>query len=115
VADDRRLPPSARVLITEEADEVLFSVASAWEIAIKARTGRLRMPPDLVGFIADQLRLNRFTVLPVRLHDALAVHALADLHKDPFDRLLVAQASNENVPLLTCDKRLRAYPIETRW
>jgi PIN domain nuclease of toxin-antitoxin system len=112
---DPKLSASARNLIVEATGEVLFSVASAWEIAIKARQGRLDVPPDVAGFVVDQVRLNRFTILPVRLHDALAVHDLPDLHKDPFDRLLVAQASNENVPLLTCDKRLRAYPIVTRW
>jgi PIN domain nuclease of toxin-antitoxin system len=112
---DPKLSASARNLIVEATGEVLFSVASAWEIAIKARQGRLDVPPDVAGFVTDQVRLNGFTVLPVRLHDALAVHGLPDLHKDPFDRLLVAQARNENVPLLTRDPRLRAYPIETRW
>lgn len=112
---DPKLSVTAHSLISDEGREVLLSVASAWEIAIKARQGRLDVPADIAGFVVNQVRLNRFTVLPVRLQDALAVHGLADLHKDPFDRLLVAQALNENVPLLTCDERLRAYPIETHW
>ena len=66
-------------------------------------------------FVADQVRRNRFRVLPVELRHALHVHILPDYHRDPFDRLLVAQAQVEIVPLLSRDTQLAAYEVELRW
>ena len=115
VLDDSRLSTTARELIADPATEVLFSTVSGWEIAIKARTGRLDLPEDVPSFVLDQLRRNRFSVLPVELRHALRVHGLPDHHRDPFDRLLVAQAEIEAVPLLSRDPLLAAYGIELRW
>ena len=115
VFDDARLSPAARDLIADPAAEILFSAVSAWEIAIKARTGRLDLPADVPEFVADQVRRNRFRVLPVELSHALRVHTLPDHHRDPFDRLLVAQAQVEAVPLLSRDSQPRAYEVELRW
>ena len=115
VLDDPRLSTTGRELIADPATEVLFSAVSGWEIAIKARTGRLDLPKDVPGFVLDQLRRNRLTVLPIELRHALRVHGLPDHHRDPFDRLLVAQAEVEAVPLLSRDPLLAAYGIELRW
>ena len=115
VLDDPRLSTTGRELIADPATEVLFSAVSGWEIAIKARTGRLDLPDDVPGFVLGQLRRNRFSVLPVELRHALRVHGLPDHHRDPFDRLLVAQAEIEAVPLLSRDPLLAAYGIELRW
>ncbi|MGE3743052.1 MAG: type II toxin-antitoxin system VapC family toxin [Geminicoccaceae bacterium] len=115
IFDDPRLASSARALISDPATEILFSVVSAWEIAIKARTGRLDLPADVPAFVHDQVRRNRVTVLPVSLRHALHVHALPDHHRDPFDRLLVAQAQVEAVPLLSKDAQLATYDVTLRW
>lgn len=115
VFDDPRLSAAARTLIAEPEADLLFSTVSAWEIAIKARTGRLDLPADVPGFVTDQVRQNRLQVLPVGLDHALRVHSLPDHHRDPFDRLLVAQAEVENLPLLSRDPLLAAYGIEIRW
>ena len=115
IFDDPRLSPSARTLIADPPAEILFSVVSAWEIAIKSRTGRLDLPVDVPAFIHDQVRRNRFTVLPIELRHALHVHALPERHRDPFDRLLVAQAQVEAVPMLSRDAQLGAYEVELRW
>jgi PIN domain nuclease of toxin-antitoxin system len=115
VFDDSRLSATARGQITDPASEVLFSAVSGWEIAIKARTGRLRVPADVPGFVQEQVRRNRLRVLPVELRHALRVHALPDHHRDPFDRLLVAQAQVEVVPLLSRDPLLAAYEVAVRW
>ncbi len=115
VFDDARLSPAARDLIADPAAEILFSTVSAWEIAIKAGTGRLDLPADVAAFIVDQVRRNRFRVLAVELPHALRVHALPDHHRDPFDRLLAAQALVEAVPLLSRDRHLAPYEIELRW
>ena len=115
IFDDPRLSSTARTLIADPSAEILFSVVSAWEIAIKSRTGRLDLPPDVPAFIHDQIRRNRFTVLPIELRHALQVHALPGHHRDPFDRLLVAQAQVETVPMLSTDTQIAAYDVTLRW
>ena len=115
VFDDPRLSSAARDLIADPAAEILFSAVSGWEIAIKARTGRLDLPADVPGFVHEQVRRNRLLVLPVELRHALRVHALPDHHRDPFDRLLVAQAQVEAVPLLSRDPLVAAYDVVLRW
>lgn len=115
IFDDPRLSSTARALIADPSAEILFSVVSAWEIAIKSRTGRLDLPPGLPAFIHDQIRRNRFAVLPIGLRHALQVHALPDHHRDPFDRLLVAQSQVEEAPLLSTDTQIAAYDVTLRW
>jgi len=115
IADDARLSRTARDVIASPDNEIIFSAASAWEIAIKARSGRLTLQVDADAFISDQLASNAFEVLPVMLRHALRVYSLPDHHRDPFDRLLVAQAQIENVPMLTADTELARYAIHTVW
>jgi PIN domain nuclease of toxin-antitoxin system len=115
IFDDPRLSSAARDLIGDPAAEVLFSAVSRWEIAIKARTGRLDLPADVPGFVTEQVRRNRLRVLPFELRHALRVHALPDHHRDPFDRLLVAQAQVEGVPLLSRHPLIATYEVELRW
>ena len=97
--------------------EVLLSVASVWEMAIKVAIGRLALPgfSDLGAFVNTQMRETGFGVLPVRLEHALRVGSLRQLHRDPFDRLLVAQAQVEGLTLVTRDPRLSGYEVETLW
>ena len=107
-AGDRRLGPLARKAIVEAA-EVLFSAASAWEIAIKVSSGKLRPPRG--ASIEKELELDGFHPLPVRFYHAEAVRALPTIHGDPFDRMLVAQAKSEGLTLVTADGRLAAYVV----
>jgi PIN domain nuclease of toxin-antitoxin system len=76
---------------------------------------RLDLPADVPGFVTVQVRRNRLRVLPVELRHALRIHALPDHHRDPFDRLVVAQAQVEGVPLLSRDPLIAAYEVELRW
>jgi PIN domain nuclease of toxin-antitoxin system len=99
----------------DDANEVFFSVASGWEIAIKARLGHLSVSADLESFVAQQLASNGFKVLPVNLEHALRTYRLPAHHQDPFDRLLVAQAVVENLTLVSADRRLAEYPIRVLW
>jgi PIN domain nuclease of toxin-antitoxin system len=115
VTADPRLSPRASDYLTSGANVLLFSVASGWELAIKAGLGRLAVPGGLDSFIPEQLTRNAIDVLPVQMRHALFVASVPALHRDPFDRLLVAQAILEQVPLLTADERLRPYPVETIW
>lgn len=103
------LRADARAAIENARNPVLVSTASAWEMGVKMSLGKLQAPPDLV----DQLREKRFTPLPVTVEHGLRVAELPLLHKDPFDRLLVAQAQLEGLTIVTRDPRIAAYDVET--
>jgi PIN domain nuclease of toxin-antitoxin system len=115
IGDDPRLSERAREVLSDGDNDLVFSAASGWEIAIKARLGRLHVPGDLNTYLVRQLTENYTSVLPVHLSHALRVHALPDHHRDPFDRLLVAQAIVEEIPLLSADPRIARYPVEVVW
>jgi len=105
VAGSALLKPAARRLI-ESADQVFVSAASIWEIAIKARLGKIEADPHE---LADAIEASGFTELPVRATHAAGTSRLALHHNDPFDRLLVAQAIAEPLKLLTADAALVQY------
>lgn len=115
ITDDHRLSPTARQVIADPDETILFSAASAWELAIKVQLGRLQLPEDLEGFILGQVTLNRFVLLAITAPHALYVRRLPLLHRDPFDRLLVAQAILEDAPLLSADGLIAQYPVRTIW
>jgi PIN domain nuclease of toxin-antitoxin system len=96
ITGDSRLSDRAYEVIKEAKNEVCLSAASGWEMAIKAGLGKLRLQGEPMSFIAEQLVLNGFESLPVRLNHALFVYSLPKHHRDPFDRLLVARAKLEN-------------------
>jgi PIN domain nuclease of toxin-antitoxin system len=105
----KRLPAVARKLIRDSRNELLFSVASLWEIVIKRSLGRddFRVEPRL---LRRGLLDNGYAELSVYGEHALAVDSLPPIHKDPFDRLLIAQAQIESMTLLTADPLLGRYP-----
>ena len=115
VTDDARLSERARETIGDGSNEIYVSAATGWEMAIKARLGRLRVPGDFARFITDQIALNGFRVLAIELAHALRVHGLADHHRDPFDRILVAQSLVEGMPILSRDEQIAAYGVELVW
>lgn len=115
MSESERLSPRARRAIRAGSNEVFLSAASAWEIAIKTRLGRLRLGADPETFVPDQMSRNALLPLPVLVAHALKVAALPDTHRDPFDRLLVAQAMVENLTLVSADRTLRAYGIDVVW
>ena len=115
IGDDPRLSERAREVFSNGDNDLVFSAASGWEIAIKARLGRLRVPGDLNTYLFRQLTENYMSVLPIHLSHALRVHALPEHHRDPFDRLLVAQAIVEEMPLLSADSWIARYPVEVVW
>lgn len=110
-----RLSARARGAIQDDANEVLVSAASAWEIAIKSRLGRIQLADEPQRFVPEQMAANSFTALAVLVRHALQVAGLPLIHKDPFDRLLVAQALVEDLALVTSDAKLRKYPVKTIW
>jgi len=84
-------------------------------MAIKARLGRLRLPGAPERFIPDQLAANAFHSLPIQLSHALHVYALPPHHRDPFDRILVAQSHLESMPIITADPQITQYPVQVIW
>lgn len=115
ITDDPRLSPRARRLIADGRNRIFLSAASGWEIAIKARLGRLELPDDPERFILNQLAVNAIDVLPVQMSHALHVYKLPDHHRDPFDRLLIAQAQLEKLRILTADAQFSKYAVEVIW
>jgi PIN domain nuclease of toxin-antitoxin system len=102
---------AARRAIEDPANDVFVSAASAWEIAIKLSLGKLDAPPDAATWLPVQLAARRFTPLPIGLEHALSVEALPPHHRDPFDRLLVAQAIVERLTIVSGDPQLRNYAV----
>lgn len=115
IGDDARLSGPAREAIADPGNDVAFSVASAWELAIKTGLGRFEPDGDLGPFLEEQIQHNAFRVLPVKLEHAVAVSSLPPHHRDPFDRLLVAQAVAEGMVLVSRDPQLRKYDTPTLW
>lgn len=115
IVDDPRLSPRARQVLSHSKNELLFSAASAWEIAIKVGLGKLKIPAPIDRFIIEQLSINGISVLPIELRHALHIAALPKFHRDPFDRLLIAQAQVERVPIVSGDSQIRRYDVEVIW
>jgi PIN domain nuclease of toxin-antitoxin system len=113
VAASRRLPKSARALIQDQENEVFYSAASVWEVSIKAGLRRSDFEIDVEQFHAS-LPQAGFSEMPVRAAHSVAVSKLPGLHRDPFDRMLVAQALLEPLVLVTNDEFLAKYPAPVR-
>ncbi len=115
ISGSPKLSEAARETIADERNDLLFSVVSGWEISIKAGVGKLDLPETPRDFVTGQVLLNDLRVLTVSLDHALRVYDLPNHHRDPFDRLIVAQALSEGVPVLTADPLVARYSVETIW
>jgi PIN domain nuclease of toxin-antitoxin system len=115
VLDMPNLSDSCREIMANGENEVLLSVASSYEIAYKADQGRLTLPDSPEAYIRSRLAANGFGSLPIELSHALRAGVLPKIHADPFDRMLVAQAQIEGMPILTVDPAISRYDVETIW
>lgn len=115
VAGNRRLSGNVREKIADTTNPAFISAASLWEIAIKISTGKLVMEEPFDTFITQQLQLNEIEILPITFAHIVRVAALPFHHRDPFDRLLVAQALVEGLSIVSADPLLDAYPIARLW
>ena len=107
-----RLAPRARRLVEDRSTILYLSTASAWEITIKFGLGKLRLPEPPATFVPSRLSSLGTQALAIELTHVLRVAALPPHHRDPFDRLLVAQAQVEDLAILTSDPALRAYDVD---
>lgn len=114
-ANSQRLSQRAKAAISDAANDVFVSAVNGWEIAIKARLGRLPLPDAPTAFMAAMLERHAFAVLPITMVHAVAESELPAHHGDPFDRLLVSQAKLEGMQLVTDDTQIQRYDVSTLW
>lgn len=115
IADDIKLSASARSLIENPDNERLLSIASLWEIAIKMSLGKLEVEKPFEELIPHQLELNDIDVLAIEIAHLKKIAVMAFHHRDPFDRLIVAQSLVEQVPVVSIDTKFDDYGIERLW
>ena len=115
VLKDSRLSAVAQATIADPENTVLFSPASYWEIAIKVSIGKYSIPGDFGEFMQQQIDDNDFRIQPLSVSHAAQVASLPFHHRDPFDRLLIAQSIVENVPLVSADGTFDEYSIDRIW
>lgn len=115
ILGDQRLSDRARVAIAAADTDVLISPATLWEMAIKVRLGRYTLPGPFGPFMDTQLTSNRIRLLPIEVRHTAILASMPFHHRDPFDRLIVAQALAESIGLVSVDAMLDAYGVSRLW
>ena len=115
LSDDPALSRTARKIIAETKNTLLVSAASAWEIAIKVRLGKLPTAVDLTADFASQIEREGFHLLPISAEHGIRAGLLPGPHKDPFDRMLIAQTQAENIPIITNETVFETYGVRRLW
>jgi len=113
LGDDDKLSARARQAIA--VSERFWSLASIWEVLIKVRTGKLSMRHPVGDYLISQMSANGVSLLPVRLEHVLRIEELPLHHRDPFDRMLIAQSLEEKLPIVTADPAFERYDVELIW
>ena len=114
IAGDKRMSQHARDIFIGPS-KLSMSVASIWEILIKAQVGKLNLPLPAGPYIISKLAENRIETLPITLDHLLAFERLPMHHRDPFDRILIAQSIEEDLPIVTADPFFSGYPVKVIW
>jgi PIN domain nuclease of toxin-antitoxin system len=114
-SDDSSLSPMVREIIANTENTLLVSAATAWEIAIKHQLGKIRKVADLVSDFSGRIEREGFQLLPISAEHGIRAGLLPGLHKDAFDRMLIAQAQAENVPILSSDAVFESYGVRRLW
>lgn len=107
LTEPAKISKQARAIIADRENSICVSSVSFWELSIKSALGRVNIPNNLLTI----LRTNSFEIIPLEAEEALSVADLPDLHKDPFDRMLIAQAKYNDLVLITRDKIIEEYPV----
>ena len=115
IADNPKLSSTACALIADANNRIYLSVASLWEMAIKISLGKLRLAQPFGVLLPQQLNLNHIDLLNITVEHAAVVATLPFHHRDPFDRLLIAQATAEAMPIVGSDAAFDAYPSTRLW
>jgi PIN domain nuclease of toxin-antitoxin system len=115
LADDPALSKNARRILGDTRNTIVVSAVSAWEISTRVRLGRLPGAEDLVADFPGQIEREGFESLPVSVEHGIRGGLLAGPHKDPFDRMLIAQAQAENLPIVSDEKAFDGYGVRRLW
>lgn len=113
--DDPRLSQKALDTIATPSIEILVSPASHWEVAIKISIGKYKLEEDFEPFFVRHLQINHLTILPIEPRHSALLTGLPFHHRDPFDRLIIAQALAEAIPLVSSDRQFDAYAVTRIW
>ena len=115
ILDLPRLSIRARSAIEDKSNIILFSAAGAWEIVIKSQLGKITLPDASDVFIIEQMIVNAFEPLAISIEHVIQLRALPVHHRDPFDRIMIAQCQAENLLFLTSDPLIKQYSVNTLW
>ena len=115
VTNQPQLSERVKLILSDRNNQIFFSAASGWEIAIKAQLGKLEIPNEPEAFIANQLELNSFQILPIELKHTLHIYHLPIHHKDPFDRMIAATALISGDTLVSRDEIFDLYGVARLW
>ena len=113
LAGDARMSRHARDIFA--GADLSLSIASIWEILIKVQSGKLKFPRPAGPYLLSRLAENRIKTLPISIDHLLTLERLPMHHRDPFDRMLIAQSMEENWPIITSDPMFKQYPIQVIW
>jgi PIN domain nuclease of toxin-antitoxin system len=112
---DHRSSRLAKQILKSDEHELLFSLVSLWEFSIKIKNGKLNALGSSVAYLRAEMENYSMQLLPLRYQHILQLEALPAHHSDPFDRLLIAQAITESLPILTRDEKFSLYPVKVIW
>jgi PIN domain nuclease of toxin-antitoxin system len=112
---DRRLSTRARAAVSDLANERFLSIAAGWEMAIKSSIGKLRLPMPIARFLSEHLPVNQMTLLAIAIDDLGRVETLPFHHRDPFDRLMAAQALERGLAVVSADAMFERYGLHRIW
>jgi PIN domain nuclease of toxin-antitoxin system len=112
---DKQISTIVKDLIENPQNHKLISIATVWEMSIKQSQGKLHLGKLAADYVADKLIFCDFQLLPIELKHLKRLSSLELFHRDPFDRLIISQASTENLPILTKDQIFKSYPIKCIW
>lgn len=115
IEGDRALPAKARAAVANRDNECLFSLVSVWELAIKSGLGKVKLAVPVQRYVVENVAANGFGLLDIRMAHVGRVESLVKHHGDPFDRLLIAQALEEKLPVVTADPIFRDYGVKRIW
>jgi len=111
ITDDPKLSARYRTSYSDPSHELYLSMASIWEMLVKAGIGKLPLPQPAIPYLLRQMEKNGLELLPIRTSHLSALEQIPPLHRDPFDRMLVAQAKAESMLMLTSDPKIKGYDI----
>ena len=115
MVDDPRLSATAKKLFLDPSNNILLSLASVWEMAIKTNLRKLKLPQPVIDYVHQRSGRFKIHLLSITLDHLSLIESLPQHHRDPFDRLIIAQGQFENIPILTQDRIFDKYSVQNIW